>query len=53
MSQQRLEEFLREQERTYIRRTLAHHDWQITNTAEALGISRKSLWQRMKRLGIQ
>jgi DNA-binding NtrC family response regulator len=51
--QLRLEEFLRDQERAYIQRTLAHHDWQITTTAEALGISRKSLWERMKRLGIQ
>jgi DNA-binding NtrC family response regulator len=49
----RLEEFLREQERAYIQRTLARHDWQITTTAEALGISRKGLWERMKRLGIQ
>lgn len=49
----RLEEFLREQERAYIRKTLARHDWQITTTAEALGISRKGLWERMKRLGIQ
>jgi DNA-binding NtrC family response regulator len=50
---QRLEQFLREQERGYIQRALAHHAWQIGQTAEALGISRKSLWERMKRLGIQ
>ena len=49
----RLEEFLREQERDYIQRALAQHAWQITTTADALGISRKSLWERMKRLGIQ
>jgi DNA-binding NtrC family response regulator len=50
---QRLELFLREQERSYIQRALAHHAWQIGQTAESLGISRKSLWERMKRLGIQ
>jgi DNA-binding NtrC family response regulator len=50
---QRLEHFLREQERGYIQRALAHHAWQIGQTAESLGISRKSLWERMKRLGIQ
>ncbi|MCC7218247.1 MAG: sigma-54-dependent Fis family transcriptional regulator [Burkholderiales bacterium] len=49
----RLEEFLREQERDYIQRALAHHGWQITATADALGISRKSLWERMKRLAIE
>jgi DNA-binding NtrC family response regulator len=51
--QLRLEEFLRDQERLFIQRALAHHAWQITATAEALGISRKGLWERMKRLGIQ
>jgi DNA-binding NtrC family response regulator len=50
---QRLELFLKEQERIYIQRALAHHSWQIGLTAETLGISRKSLWERMKRLGIQ
>jgi DNA-binding NtrC family response regulator len=50
---QRLEQFLKEQERSYIQRALAHHAWQIGLTAETLGISRKSLWERMKRLGIQ
>jgi DNA-binding NtrC family response regulator len=50
---QRLEHFLKEQERSYIQRALAHHAWQIGQTAETLGISRKSLWERMKRLGIQ
>lgn len=48
-----LEGFLRHQERAYIEQALARHDWQIGVTAEALGISRKNLWQRMKRLGIQ
>ncbi|MCX7893143.1 MAG: sigma-54 dependent transcriptional regulator [Burkholderiales bacterium] len=49
----RLEDFLRDQERSFIQRSLAQHNWQIGLTAEALGISRKGLWERMKRLGIQ
>ena len=48
----RLEEFLRAQEREYIRQALQRHDFQIGITADALGISRKSLWERMKRLAI-
>jgi DNA-binding NtrC family response regulator len=48
-----LEEFLKEQERIHIHRALTQHGWQIGQTAESLGISRKSLWERMKRLGIQ
>mgnify|MGYP005855628943 CR=1 FL=1 len=50
---QALEAFLREQERAYIRQALTRHDWQIGITADALGISRKNLWERMKRLSIQ
>ena len=49
---ERLEDFLRRQERLYIEQMLAHHGWQIGVTAESLGISRKNLWERMKRLGI-
>jgi DNA-binding NtrC family response regulator len=48
----RLEEFLRSQERDFIRQALQRHDWQIGVTADALGISRKSLWERMKRMRI-
>jgi DNA-binding NtrC family response regulator len=48
----RLEEFLRTQEREYIRQALQRNDWQIGITADALGISRKSLWEKMKRLAI-
>jgi DNA-binding NtrC family response regulator len=48
----RLEEFLRLHEREFIRLALQRHDFQIAVTAEALGISRKSLWERMKRLRI-
>lgn len=48
-----LESYLREQEKLYIQQALARHDWQIGVTADALGISRKNLWERMKRLSIQ
>jgi DNA-binding NtrC family response regulator len=48
----RLEEFLRRQEKEFIRQALRRHDFQIGVTADALGISRKSLWERMKRLEI-
>ncbi|MDP1647096.1 MAG: sigma-54 dependent transcriptional regulator [Rubrivivax sp.] len=48
----RLEDFLRLQEREFIRQALQRHDFQIGVTADALGISRKSLWERMKRLAI-
>ncbi|TSE27402.1 Transcriptional regulatory protein ZraR [Tepidimonas sediminis] len=50
---ERLEDYLRRQERLYIEQMLARHGWQIGVTAESLGISRKNLWERMKRLGIQ
>lgn len=49
----RLEEYLRLHEREFILHALQRHDWQISITADALGISRKNLWERMKRLAIQ
>ena len=48
----RLEEFMRAQEREFIQQALQRNDYQIGVTADALGISRKSLWERMKRLAI-
>lgn len=49
-----LDEHLRIFERQYIQRVLATHDGhgRITRAAATLGISRKNLWERMKRLGI-
>ncbi|AGA32641.1 Fis family two component sigma-54 specific transcriptional regulator - like protein [Thioalkalivibrio nitratireducens DSM 14787] len=44
--------YLRACERGYIEKALAANEGRITITAEALGISRKNLWERMKRLGI-
>jgi transcriptional regulator with PAS, ATPase and Fis domain len=45
----RLAEFLHTQERERIRQAPQRHDFQIGVTADALGISRKSLCKRMKR----
>ena len=39
-------------EREHILRTLESHGWRIEETAGGLGISRKTLWQKMKRLDI-
>jgi two-component system, NtrC family, response regulator HydG len=45
--------YLRACERAYIEKALAANEGRIAVTAEALGISRKNLWERIKRLGIQ
>jgi DNA-binding NtrC family response regulator len=45
-------EFLQRCEREYLVRALKGHGWQISETATALGISRKNLWERMRRLHI-
>jgi DNA-binding NtrC family response regulator len=49
-----LDEHLKVFERQYIMRVLAAHEGhgRITRAAATLGISRKNLWERMKRLGI-
>ena len=49
-----LDEHLKVFERQYILRVLATHEGhgRITRAAATLGISRKNLWERMKRLGI-
>ena len=51
---QTLDEHLRFFERQYIMRVLSAHEGhgRITRAAATLGISRKNLWERMKRLGI-
>jgi DNA-binding NtrC family response regulator len=43
---------LEECERQYLLQELTRHDWQMTKTASALGISRKNLWERLRRLGL-
>ena len=44
-----LKESVEEAERQAISRALAEHDNKINQAAEALGISRKNLWEKMKR----
>jgi two-component system, NtrC family, response regulator AtoC len=44
--------YLHECERNYIAQALVLNDGHITRTAESLGISRKGLWDKMRRLGI-
>lgn len=39
-------------EERYIRDALTHNDGHLGHTAESLGISRKNLWEKMKKLGI-
>ena len=46
-----LREYLDACERNYIAHVLAKHDGQIGETASSLGISRKNLWEKMKKLG--
>ncbi|MCP1676702.1 DNA-binding NtrC family response regulator [Natronocella acetinitrilica] len=47
-----LSDYLQHCERDHIRRALARHAGRITSTAESLGISRKNLWEKMRKLGI-
>ena len=48
-----LAEYLAADERQYLVRVLSTHGGHATRAAEALGISRKNLWEKMKRHGIQ
>ena len=47
-----LREFREEVESEYIRIRLAEFDWNISRTAQALGIERTNLHKRMKALGL-
>lgn len=47
-----LRDYLSECERDFIVRKLVEFDWQIQLCADSLGISRKNLWERMRRLGV-
>ncbi len=48
-----LRDYLAECERWYISRALERCGGRIGETAELLGISRKGLWERMNRLGME
>ncbi len=52
-AQENLSAYLEDCERGYIRRMLDMEHGQIARTAERLGISRKNLWEKMKKLDIQ
>lgn len=47
-----LSDYLRTCERQYISDVLLANNESITETANALGISRKNLWEKMKKLGL-
>lgn len=47
-----LSDYLSGREREYIEQTLQAHGGRISDTAAALGISRKNLWEKMKKLQI-
>jgi DNA-binding NtrC family response regulator len=49
----RLDEYLRDCERRYILGALEQEQWHMANTAARLGISRKNLWEKMKKLGVE
>jgi DNA-binding NtrC family response regulator len=40
-------------ERDFVARVLAEHKGKRTATAKALGISRKALWQKLSKYGLQ
>jgi len=48
-----LGQYMRACERAYILRALDSHQWKIGDTAGYLGISRKNLWEKMKKYAIQ
>jgi DNA-binding NtrC family response regulator len=50
--QRPLRDVLREAEAAHIRRVLERCSWHRSQSAEALGISRKVLWEKMRDLGI-
>ena len=47
-----LSNYLDAREREYIEQALAANDKRIADTAAVLGISRKNLWEKMKKLGV-
>ncbi|MDE2089526.1 MAG: sigma-54-dependent Fis family transcriptional regulator, partial [Gammaproteobacteria bacterium] len=47
-----LAQYLKACEQTYIQQTLAQNHGHLGNTAASLGISRKNLWEKMRKLGL-
>jgi DNA-binding NtrC family response regulator len=52
VTQERLADYLAKCERAYLVHMLDANVWRITETAGQLGISRKALWDKMRRLEI-
>lgn len=48
-----LKRYLTECEMRLINETLENHQWKIAESAASLGISRKNLWEKMRKHGIQ
>ncbi len=48
-----LADYLMDCEREYLRMILDQHGGHMTHSAEALGITRKTLWEKLRRLGLQ
>lgn len=47
-----LASFLQDCERRYLLQELTRHEWHMGQTAKAIGISRKNLWERLRRLDL-
>jgi DNA-binding NtrC family response regulator len=47
-----LKGYMRECEENLIRESLEAHRWHIAETADSLKISRKNLWEKMRKYGI-
>jgi DNA-binding NtrC family response regulator len=45
--------YMRDCERSYIEAQLLAQDWNCSRTAKSLGISRKNLWEKMRKLNIE
>jgi transcriptional regulator with PAS, ATPase and Fis domain len=50
--EERLADYIQQCERDYISRVLTENEGRISTTASALGISRKTLWDKMRKLGL-
>lgn len=53
LSGETLSEYIEQCERTYIGRVFSENSERVGDTANALGISRKTLWDKMRRLGLK
>ena len=47
-----LADYLHECERRYLLQELTRNEWHMGQTAKSIGISRKNLWERLRRLDV-